>query len=63
MGRNRVKPEPTNVPVRLSPEQLALLDRLVDARLLGTSRSEICKRWVIDALERRYPDEFKGGSG
>jgi len=53
----------TAVPVRLSPEQLELLDRLVRARLLGTSRTEICKHWVVEELKRMYPEEFKGGPG
>lgn len=55
--------EPETVALRLSPQQVGLIDRLVKQGLLGTSRPEICKRWVIDALKEIYPEEFRGGPG
>lgn len=63
MPKKLVKTKLTSVPVRLSPEQLGLLDRLVRAGLLGTSRTEICKHWVIEELRKIYPEEFRGGPG
>ena len=57
------KVDPETVAIRVSPQQAGLIDRVVKQGLLGTSRAEICKRWVIDALKEMYPDEFRGGPG
>jgi hypothetical protein len=50
----------TAVPIRLSDQQLELLDRLVSAAILGTSRPEVLKHLFIREVERLFPDEVRG---
>jgi hypothetical protein len=63
MGRNLVPSRPTKVQVSLSAQQLVLLDRLVKAGVVGTSRPEVLKYLFVREIEKLYPDEVKGGPG
>lgn len=57
------KAEPTSVLVLLSERQTFLLDRLVRAGVLGTSRPEIFRYLLIREIEKQYPEEVKGRDG
>lgn len=48
-----------SVPVRLSGRQIELLDRLVKAEVLGTSRPEILKYLFTREVERLFPEDVK----